>query len=260
MRTSRMERIAIINLISMSLEIHNLHIAVDADKIVNGVSLEIKHGEVHAIMGPNGSGKSTFANTLMGHPKYQVTQGSVVVDGTDITELAPDERAKLGLFLSMQYAPEIPGVTVTNFLRLAVEAKTGKKQNPLTFFGELKEKMNELKIDTEFAKRYLNVGFSGGEKKRLEVLQLSMLNPTYAILDETDSGLDVDALKIVSEGITNFASDKKGILLITHYNRILEYVKPDYVHIMHDGRIIKSGGAELAHVVEEKGYDQFLSA
>jgi len=243
----------------MSLNIQNVHISVEGEEITKGINLEIQPGEVHAVMGPNGSGKSTFANTLMGHPKYQVTRGAIVLDGEDITDAAPDVRAKKGLFLSMQYAPEIPGVTVTNFLRLAFEAKTGEKQNPLTFFGMIKKKMEELKIDPEFAKRYLNVGFSGGEKKRLEVLQLSVLDPTYAVLDETDSGLDVDALKIVSEGINNFKSPQKGILLITHYNRILEYVKPDVVHIMHEGKIIKRGGHELAYEVEKHGYEGFLN-
>lgn len=239
----------------MSLHIQNLHISVETDKIVKGLDLEMKPGEVHVIMGPNGSGKSTLANTLMGHPKYSVIEGSIKLDEEEIRELSADKRAKKGLFLSMQYSPEIPGVTVTNFLRLAVEARTGEKQNPLKFYGELKKKMAELKIDPEFAKRYINVGFSGGEKKRLEILQLAILNPTYAILDETDSGLDVDALKIVSEGINNFKSDTRGILLITHYNRILEYVKPDFVHIMKDGTIVKSGGAELAKEIEEHGYE-----
>lgn len=239
----------------MSLNIQNIHIAVEGEDIVKGVSLEIQPGEVHVIMGPNGSGKSTLANAVMGHPKYEITSGSVQLDGGDITEEAPDVRAKKGLFLSMQYAPEIPGVTVTNFLRLALESLSGEKKNPLTFFGELKKKMAELKIDPEFSKRYLNVGFSGGEKKRLEVLQLSILNPKYAILDETDSGLDVDALKIVSDGINAFKTEEKGMLIITHYNRILEYVKPDFVHIMQDGKFVKSGGAELAKDVEEKGYE-----
>ncbi len=238
----------------MSLKINNVHIAVDGTEIVKGIDLEIKPGEVHAIMGPNGSGKSTLANALMGHPKYSITSGSVLINGEEIQNISPDKRAKKGLFLSMQYAPEIPGVTVTNFLRLAVESMTGQKKNPLTFYAELQDKMKELKIDPEFAKRYLNVGFSGGEKKRLEVLQLLMLNPQFAVLDETDSGLDVDALKIVSEGINAFRKKTTGVLLITHYNRILQYVKPDFVHIMRDGKIIKSGGEELARAVEETGY------
>lgn len=238
----------------MSLKINNIHIGVEGSEIVRGIDLEIKPGEVHAIMGPNGSGKSTLANALMGHPKYTLSQGSIEINKEEIQNLSPDKRAKKGLFLSMQYAPEIPGVTVTNFLRLAVESMTGQKKNPLAFYAELKNKMQELKIDPEFAKRYLNVGFSGGEKKRLEVLQLLMLNPQYAVLDETDSGLDVDALKIVSEGINAFRKDTTGVLLITHYNRILQYVKPDFVHIMRDGKIIKSGGEELARQVEESGY------
>lgn len=238
----------------MSLKINNIHIAVEGSEIVKGIDLEIKPGEVHAIMGPNGSGKSTLANALMGHPKYTISSGSVEINTEEIQNLSPDKRAKKGLFLSMQYAPEISGVTVTNFLRLAVESMTGDKKNPLAFYGELKNKMHELGIDPEFAKRYLNVGFSGGEKKRLEVLQLLMLNPQYAVLDETDSGLDVDALKIVSEGINAFRKDSTGVLLITHYNRILQYVQPDFVHIMRDGKIIKSGGVELARQVEESGY------
>lgn len=238
----------------MSLVLSNLHISVEYKPIVKGLNLEIKSGETQVIMGPNGSGKSTLANAIMGHPKYNITEGKIMLDGEDIKTLSPDKRAKKGLFLSMQYAPEIPGVTVTNFLRLAVESLTGQKQNPINFFNALKNKMQELNIDPEFAKRYINVGFSGGEKKRLEVLQLAMLNPRYAILDETDSGLDVDALKIVAAGINTFKGPEKGILLITHYNRILKYIIPDKVHIMSEGTIVKSGGPELAREVEERGY------
>lgn len=241
----------------MSLHITDLHIQIEDTPIVRGVSLEIKPGEVHAIMGPNGSGKSTLANTLMGHPKYQITQGSIVVDGVEVTDLGPEERAKVGLFLSMQYPPEIPGVTIQNFLRTAYNALHSDKQlNPIEFQKLLKSKMSELKIDPEFARRHLNVGFSGGEKKRAEILQLALLDPTYALLDETDSGLDVDALRIVSEGINHFKNEKKGVLLITHYNRILQYVQPDFVHIMRNGVIERTGGPELALEVEEKGYDQ----
>lgn len=242
----------------MSLQIKNLHISVEDEKIVKDLNLEIKPGEVHVIMGPNGSGKSTLANTLMGHPKYEATSGIILVDNIDITESEPDERAKAGLFLSMQYPPAIAGVTVSNFLRVAVESLSGEKQSPVDFYRMLQEKMKDLNIDVSFAKRYLNQGFSGGEKKKAEILQLSILDPKYAILDETDSGLDVDALKIVAEGINRFHNKDKVILLITHYNRILEYIKPDYVHIMADGKIVKSGGAELAKEVESTGYEQFI--
>ncbi len=239
----------------MSLTIKQLQISVEGEQIVRGLNLEIKPGEVHAIMGPNGSGKSTLANTLMGHPKYEVTGGSVSLDGADLLEMAVDERARAGLFLSMQYPPEIAGMTIQNFLRTAYNATHEQHMNPIEFYHHLKEQMAALKIDPEFAKRHLNVGFSGGEKKRAEILQLAVLNPKYAILDETDSGLDVDALKIVAEGINAFKGDDKGVLLITHYNRILHYIKPDYVHIMRDGALVKSGGHELALEVEEKGYD-----
>lgn len=239
----------------MALQIKNLHISVDEKEIVKGLDLEIQPGEVHVIMGPNGSGKSTLANTLMGHPKYKVTQGYITLDDEDITAFKTNERAKRGLFLSMQYPAEIEGVTISNFLRMAVSAITGVKSNPIDFYHQLTDKMKELQIDPLFAKRYLNVGFSGGEKKRMETLQLLVLNPKYAILDETDSGLDVDALRIVCEGINKYRSKDKGILLITHYNRIMEYITPDFVHIMRDGKIVKSGGAELGKIVEETGYE-----
>lgn len=241
----------------MSLKLKNLYISVGGKSIVQGLNLEIKPGEVHAIMGPNGSGKSTLANTLMGHPKYTVTEGAITLNKKNITEEKPDKRAHQGLFLSMQYPPEIPGVTVSNFLRVATKAKTGKKINPIIFRQELLEKMKELHMDPGFATRYLNTGFSGGEKKRMEILQLLILNPTYAILDETDSGLDVDALKIVAEGINHFRSPDHGVLLITHYNRILEYVQPDFVHIMVRGTIVKSGGKKLAKEVEKNGYKEY---
>lgn len=243
---------------SVPLSIKNLFVSVADKEIVRGVSLTIKPGQVHAIMGPNGSGKSTLANTLMGHPKYTVTKGKVMLEQTDITPLAADKRAKLGLFLSMQHPPEIPGVNVANFLRLAKQALTGKPVGPLEFHEELNKKMEELKIDPLFARRYLNLGFSGGEKKRLEILQLLALNPAYAVLDETDSGLDVDALKIVAKGINHFRGPTRGILLITHYNRILEYVVPNFVHIMVGGKIVKSGGKELAQQVERKGYTKIV--
>ncbi|MBI2443787.1 MAG: Fe-S cluster assembly ATPase SufC [Candidatus Magasanikbacteria bacterium] len=241
----------------MSLDIQNLAIAVADKKIVHGVSLEIKPGEVHTIMGPNGSGKSTLANALLGHPKYTITEGQILLDGKEITKDSPDKRARAGLFLSMQHPPEIPGVSVANFLRLAVGAVSGNPQNPLTFFPELTKQMAGLGIDPEFAKRHVHGGFSGGEKKKVEILQLLLLNPKYAILDETDSGLDVDALKIVAAGINRFKSKNNSVLLITHYNRILEYVIPDFVHIMVGGKIVKSGGKELAREIEKNGYLSF---
>ncbi len=238
----------------MSLKISQLKISVDNQEIVHGLSLEIKPGEVHAIMGPNGSGKSTLVNTLAGHPKYLVTEGSIAIDGLDITTAKPEDRAKAGLFLSPQYPPEIAGVSIANFLRLAVGAKRGVNLNPLEFYKEIKVAMKALGIDESFAKRAINSGFSGGEKKRAEILQLALLQPTYALLDETDSGLDVDALKIVGEGINAFQNAEHGILLITHYARLLEYIKPTHVHIMRDGLIIKSGGPELAQEIETSGY------
>jgi len=242
----------------MSLIIKNLHVTTAGKEIVKGLSLTLKPGEVQAIMGPNGSGKSTLANALMGHPKYQITKGKIILDDAEITNESADKRARAGLFLSMQYPPEIPGVTITSFLRVAVGAMLGESQNPITFHKKLLEKMKELHMDPEFAKRAVNTGFSGGEKKRAEILQLAMLNPRYAILDETDSGLDVDALKIVAEGINHFKTKDRGILLITHYNRILKYVVPDIVHVMVDGKIVKSGGKELAEEIEETGYQKFI--
>jgi Fe-S cluster assembly ATP-binding protein len=242
----------------MSLEIKNLHVAIDKKEIVKGLSITLKKGEVHAIMGPNGSGKSTLANSLLGHPKYTVTNGNIIVDKKDVTKLLPQKRAQAGLFLSMQYPPEIPGVTIANFLRLTTNVRTGKNQNPFTFQQKLHEKMDELKMDKGFALRYVNTGFSGGEKKRAEILQLLMLDPTYAILDETDSGLDVDALRVVAAGINKFHTKNNGVLLITHYNRILEYVVPDVIHIMVAGKIVKSGGKELAHEIEKDGYKKYL--
>lgn len=238
----------------MELMIKDLHVAVEGNEIIRGLSLKIKKGEVHALMGPNGSGKSTLANALMGHPKYQVTKGTIILDGKDITKATPDERAKLGLFLSFQYPAEIPGVTISNFLRMALSSIKGKKQDVLEFHRLLKMKMSELKMDTSFSKRYLNEGFSGGEKKRAEILQLSVLEPGYAILDETDSGLDVDALRIVAEGINRYRSRDRAFLLITHYNRILHYIVPDFVHVLYKGRLIKSGGKDLALEIEQKGF------
>jgi Fe-S cluster assembly ATP-binding protein len=241
----------------MSLDIKNLHVAIGTDEIINGLDLNIKKGEVHVIMGPNGSGKSSLANTLGGHPKYSVTSGSITIDETDVTEEKADERARKGLFLSQQYPPEIPGVTVANFLRVASTALTGVKKNPIEYHKELVALTEKMKVDSSFLGRHLNVGFSGGEKKKFEILQLLALDPTYAILDETDSGLDVDALKVVAEGINDFKDDTKGILLITHYHRILDYITPDVVHIMVGGKIVKSGEASLAKKIEEEGYDNF---
>lgn len=238
----------------MSLDISDVHIAVDKKEIVKGVSLVVPKGEVHVIMGPNGSGKSTLANALMGHPSFAITQGSIFLDNTEITSESPSERARRGLFLSMQYVPEIAGVSVSNFLRTAIGSMRGKKENPIKFHKELEQRMQEFHIDPTFAGRSLNVGFSGGEKKRLEILQLLMLRPTYAILDETDSGLDVDALKIVAQGINSFRSAGNAVILITHYNRLLEHVIPDVVHIMVNGTIIRSGTRDLALVVEKEGY------
>jgi len=236
----------------------NLHISVADKPIVHGIDLEIKPGEIHAIMGPNGSGKSTLANAIMGHPMYRITEGQIILDGVDATAEKVSVKAKKGLFLSMQYPPEIAGVTINNFLRTVVASLTGEKQNPVVFYRKLIEKLKELNMDEGFAGRYLNVGFSGGEKKRMEILQLLMLNPKYAILDETDSGLDVDALKIVAHGIHRFHNDDHAVLLITHYNRILEYVRPDFVHIMVGGRIVASGTANLAQQVEDRGYQSWL--
>jgi Fe-S cluster assembly ATP-binding protein len=243
------------------LVIKNLHASIDGKQILKGVNLTISAGQVHAIMGPNGTGKSTLAYTLMGHPAYEVTEGEVIFKGQNLLDLAPDERSRLGVFLAFQYPVVIPGVTVANFLRTAINARR-KAQNPedkgitITDFRKLlKEKMELLKVDNAFAGRYLNDGFSGGEKKRAEILQMATLQPEIAILDETDSGLDIDALRIVSEGVNALRSSDLGILVITHYQRILNYIKPDFVHIMLDGRIVESGGADLALHLEENGYE-----
>lgn len=243
------------------LEIRNLHVSIDGKAILKGVDLLVKQGEVHALMGPNGTGKSTLAYSLMGHPAYETSEGEVLFKGTNILELEPDERAHLGMFLAFQYPVAIPGVTVANFLRTALNAKR-RASNPddkgisiPEFRKLLKEKMELLKMDTAFAGRYLNDGFSGGEKKRAEILQMATLQPEIAILDETDSGLDIDALRIVSEGVNALRGPGLGVLVITHYQRILNYIKPDFVHIMLDGRIVESGGADLALHLEEHGYD-----
>ena len=237
------------------LEIKDLHVSVDGKKILNGVNLEIVKGEITAIMGPNGAGKSTLANVLMGHPKYKVESGKIILDGEDITNLKPNERAKKGLFLSFQYPSEISGVTISNFLRTALGSLKNEKVPVLEFHKMLKEKMKMLNMDTAFTKRYLNEGFSGGEKKKAEILQMMILNPKYAILDENDSGVDVDALKVIALGIKSAINPNVGILIITHYNRILEYLTPNKVYIMQEGKIVKSGGAELAKEIESKGYE-----
>lgn len=243
------------------LEIRNLHVSVEGKPILKGVNLTMKQGEIHALMGPNGSGKSTLAYTLMGHPHYQVDAGQVIFKGIDLLELGPDERARLGLFLAFQYPVAVPGVSVANFLRSAINARRKAldpedKGIPIPEFRKLlKEKMALLEMDPAFAGRYLNDGFSGGEKKRAEILQLAILQPEIAILDETDSGLDIDALRTVANGVNALAGPNLGVLVITHYQRILNYIKPDFVHVMFQGRIVESGGRDLALELEEKGYD-----
>jgi len=237
------------------LQIEKLHVNVEGKEIVKGLSLGVKEGETAAIMGPNGSGKSTLSQAIMGHPGYEITKGRVILDGKDITEMEPNERSIAGLFLSFQYPLDIPGVSVNNFLRTALNARR-KSPIPLPEFKKLiKKQIISLKIDPLFLQRYVNDGFSGGEKKRMEILQLLTLDPTTAILDETDSGLDIDALKIVAKGINTFKTEKKSVLLITHYQRILSYIIPDTIHVMVDGRIVKSGGKELAEHLEEHGYE-----
>jgi Fe-S cluster assembly ATP-binding protein len=237
------------------LKIEDLHVSVEDKEILKGVNLQINAGEVHAIMGRNGSGKSTLSYTLMGHPRYRVTAGRIVLKGTNIVELPPNERAKLGLMLALQYPVAIPGVSVANFLRAATKACRGKDVPVKEFRQELKALMSALGVKDEFLSRYVNDGFSGGEKKRLEILQLTMLKPIVAVLDETDSGLDIDALKTVADGINTLSKPDTAVLLITHYQRILNYVQPQFVHVFHDGQIIKSGGSELSKELEERGYD-----
>jgi Fe-S cluster assembly ATP-binding protein len=246
---------------SSVLEIRNLHVSVEDKPILKGVNLTVRQGEVHALMGPNGTGKSTLAYTLMGHPNYTVTAGQVIFKGMDVLELEPDERSRLGIFLAFQYPVAIPGVSVANFLRTAINARR-KAANPddkgisiPEFRRLLKSKMDLLQMAHDFAGRYLNDGFSGGEKKRAEILQLATLEPEIAVLDETDSGLDIDALRIVSSGVNTLAGPTLGVLVITHYQRILNYIKPQYVHIMLNGRVVESGGADLALHLEEHGYD-----
>ena len=243
------------------LEIRNLHVSIDGKEILKGLNLTVKQGEIHAIMGPNGTGKSTLAYALMGHPSYEVTEGEVFYKGQNVLELEPDERSREGIFLAFQYPVAIPGVTVANFLRTAINSRRralnpDDKGMPVPEFRKrMKEQMTRLKMDTAFAGRYLNDGFSGGEKKRAEILQMAMLRPEIAILDETDSGLDIDALRIVSEGVNELSGPDMGVLVITHYQRILNYIKPDFVHVMLGGRIVESGGADLAMHLEEHGYE-----
>ena len=242
----------------MSLSINNLHATLeDGTEILKGVSLDIPKGEVHAIMGPNGSGKSTLSKVIAGHESYVVTGGSVTLDGEDILEMGIDERSRAGIFLAFQYPAEVPGVSNANFIRAALQARLpeGEEIDAVAYYKELYEKMDLLEMDRKFTARAVNEGFSGGEKKRNEILQMLMLEPNYCIMDETDSGLDIDALKIVAKGVNAMRSPERGFLLITHYQRLLEYIKPDHVHVMADGKIVKSGGPELALELEEKGYE-----
>jgi Fe-S cluster assembly ATP-binding protein len=241
----------------MSLTIENLHASVDGTPILKGLNLEIPAGEVHAIMGPNGSGKSTLSKVIAGHDDYEVTGGKVLLDGVDIAELEVDERSRAGIFLAFQYPAEVPGVSNANFLRAALQARMpdGEEIDAVAFYKEMYAKMDELEMDRKFTKRAVNEGFSGGEKKRNEILQMMMLDPRYALLDETDSGLDIDALKVVAKGVNSMRSPQRGFLVITHYQRLLDYIKPDVVHVMSDGQIVKSGGAELALELEKNGYD-----
>ncbi|MDO8307914.1 MAG: Fe-S cluster assembly ATPase SufC [Actinomycetota bacterium] len=248
-----------------TLAITDLHASVTTDggprEILRGVSLTVEAGSTHAVMGPNGSGKSTLAYVIAGHPKYEVTAGSVTLDGADVLSMSVDERARAGLFLAMQYPVEVPGVSVSNFLRTSATSIRGEAPKLRTWIKEVKEAMGDLQMDPAFAERNVNEGFSGGEKKRHEILQMSLLKPRIAILDETDSGLDVDALRIVSEGVNTFREQTgAGVLLITHYTRILRYIAPDVVHVFVDGRIVESGGPELADVLESEGYERFVTA
>ena len=239
------------------LNINGLKTAVEGKEILKGLDLKINKGEIHVIMGPHGAGKSTLANALMAHPRYERVEGDIVFEGEDITELKTDERAKKGLFLSFQHPEEIPGITVENFIRSSKIAKDGQLIKFLKFDKDLKNNMKELKMDPIYAKRYLNVGFSGGEKKKNEILQMLMLSPKLAILDETDSGLDVDAIRVVSEGIKMYANENNGVLIITHNTKILENLKPDYVHVLVNGKIVKTGNADLANEIEKNGYEAF---
>lgn len=244
-----------------ALEIRNLHVSIEDKPILRGVNLTVKQGEVHALMGPNGSGKSTLSNAIMGHPAYEITAGQIIFDGEDVLDMEPDERSRAGLFLAFQYPVSIPGVTVANFLRQAINSRL-KAKDPESkgisipeFVRLLRGKMDYIQLDHSFAGRYLNEGFSGGEKKRAEILQLATLEPKIAILDETDSGLDIDALRVVAEGVDKLKGPDLGVLVITHYQRMLNYIKPEFVHVMYEGRVVESGGADLALHLEEAGYD-----
>src|SRR4028118_628690 len=237
------------------LKIDNLHVEIEGGEILKGLGLEVGKGEIHTIMGPNGSGKSTLSNVLMGHPRYEVTGGSIIFRGQDVMELEADERARLGMFLAFQYPSEVPGVSVANFLRTAVNSVREVELSPMEMYKLLQEKMAVMQMDPKFAERYLNEGFSGGEKKRNEILQMLMLEPKLAIMDETDSGLDIDALQVVSKGVNELRGPEFSAVIITHYQRILRYIEPDHVHVMLDGRIVTSGGKDLALQLEDKGYD-----
>ena len=241
----------------MSLVVKDLHAAIDGTEILKGLSLEVPKGEVHAIMGPNGSGKSTLAKVLAGHNDYKVTSGSVTMDGADLLALEIDERSRAGLFLAFQYPAEVPGVTMANFIRAARQARMpeGEELEAVSYYKDLYAKMDQLEIDRKFTARAVNEGFSGGEKKRNEVLQMMLLDPVYCIMDETDSGLDIDALKVVADGVNSMRSPERGFLVITHYQRLLDYIEPDHVHVLADGQIVRSGGKELALELEARGYD-----
>lgn len=241
------------------LEIKDLHVSVEGKEILKGVNLTVNKGEVHALMGRNGAGKSTLTNALMGHPSYEVTKGTILFNGEDISELEPEDRAKKGLFLAFQYPTAIPGVSVVNFLRAALKAVRGKDQPVKEFRVELFAALKELGMDQKLISRYVNDGFSGGEKKRLEILQMKMLKPLFCLLDETDSGLDIDALKVVAEGVNDYMNADRGVLLVTHYQRLLNYIKPNYVHVMVDGKIVQSGGPELSEKLEAEGYDWLIN-
>lgn len=239
------------------LRVENLHVAVEEKEILKGIDLTINTGEIHVVMGTNGAGKSTLANAIMGNPAYTVTEGKIVFDGKDITEDAVNDRAKAGIFMSFQSPISIPGITVENFIRTAKTTITGEQQRALAFKKELKSKMDELSFDSSYAQRYVNDGFSGGERKKNEILQMSILNPKLAMLDETDSGLDVDAVRIVSEGVSRFHNENNAVLIITHHNSILQKLKPDFVHILINGRIVKTGDASLVAEIEQQGYDAY---
>jgi Fe-S cluster assembly ATP-binding protein len=242
------------NMSKTLLKIKNLKTEIDEKEILKGIDLEVKAGEVHVIMGPNGAGKSTLAYTLMGHPNYEVLEGEALLDGENLLEMKVDERAKKGIFLSFQYPEVIPGITVENFLRTAKNAVSSRKQSVVVFKNRLREQMSSLGMDESYAQRYLNDGFSGGEKKKNEILQMKILDPKVAILDETDSGLDVDAIRIVAEGVKQFANEENGIIIITHYNKLLDYIQPDYVHILKEGKIVQTGDISLAKAIDEEGF------